>query len=165
MIRFCCARGCSSGQPIRDTTTTTDHEYGSSRCRRAFCRPGMITGHNASDLACSRRLSVDRQVAPRPTSTSSRTSSADGQSRPEGIESSLRTSHGCSRYLIGTSEPRGEQRSPLSSRRTRAWQASSMPWLPAILESGKLKIWLFSLYNTPPANFPIGPTKRFFFIK
>ena len=107
---------------IRGTTTTAHHEYDTNWTSRAIGRPSVITGHNAGSLAWSRRPFLEREVACPPSSSSCIGSSADGRSQLEGVESSVRRSHGRSRRLSRTSEPRAQLQRPLPSRITRTWR-------------------------------------------
>ena len=100
---------------------TADRMYDANWTSRAIGRPGIITGHNAGSLAWSRRPFLEREVACPPSSSSCTGSSADGRSQLEGVESSVRRSHGRSRRLSRTSEPRAQLQRPLPSRITRTW--------------------------------------------
>ena len=118
---LCCAPASSCEQAIRGTTMTADRMYDANWTSRAIGRPGVITGHNAGSLAWSRRPFLEREVACPPSSSSCTGSSADGRSQLEGVESSVRRSHGRSRRLSRTSEPRAQLQRPLPSRITRTW--------------------------------------------
>ena len=106
---------------IRGTTTTAHHEYDTNWTSRAIGRSSMITGHNANTLARPHRPFLERKVAGPSPSASCRASSADGRSQLKGVESSVRRSHGRSRRLSRTSEPRAQLQRPLPSRITRTW--------------------------------------------
>ena len=118
---LCCHPASYCDPPIRGTTTTAHHEYDTNWTRRASGRPSVITGHNASALARPYRPFLEREVAGPSSSASCRASSADGRSQLEGVESSVRRSHGRSRRLSWTSEPRAQLQRPLPSRITRTW--------------------------------------------
>ena len=142
---LCCAPASSCEQAIRGTTMTADRMYDANWTSRAIGRSSMITGHNASTLARPHRPFLERKVAGPSPSASCRASSADGRSQLEGVESSVRRSHGRSRRLSRTSEPRAQLQRPLPSRTTRTWlhpalQDESHP------AAADLYIFIFSIF-------------------
>ena len=159
---LCCAPASSCEQAIRGTTMTADRMYDANWTSRAIGRPGIITGHNAGSLAWSRRPFLEREVACPPSSSSCTGSSADGRSQLEGVESSVRRSHGRSRRLSRTSEPRAQLQRPLPSRITRTWMH------PALQDeshpaAADFYILFFSLYFHDPPDPPDLPTYLVFF--
>ena len=114
---------CPTNFRVCDTRHNHDRRSNVRRklTSRAIGRRGMITGHNAGSLAWSRRPFLEREVACPPSSSSRTKPSADGRSQLEGVESSVRRSHGRSRRLSRTSEPRAQLQRPLPSRMNRTW--------------------------------------------
>ena len=140
---------------------TADRMYDANWTSRAIGRPGIITGHNAGSLAWSRRPFLEREVACPPSSSSCTGSSADGRSQLEGVESSVRRSHGRSRRLSWTSEPRAQLQRPLPSRITRTWLHPALQDESHPAAADLYILFFFSIF--PWSHRPPGPPHLFGF--